>query len=51
MLGYDLTENVDVRLNIDNIGNKTYAMTTNWNGTRASLGAPRSYMVSVGFRY
>ena len=51
MLSYDVTENIDVRLNIDNIANEKYALSTNWNGTRASLGAPRSYMVSAGFRF
>lgn len=51
MLGYDLTDNIDLRLNVDNIANKKYAVTTNWNGTRASLGAPRTFLVSVGFRY
>lgn len=51
MLGYDLTENIDLRLNVDNIGNRKYAVTTNWNGTRASLGAPRTFLLSAGFRY
>lgn len=51
MLTYDLTDNIDIRLNIDNIANEKYALTTNWNGTRASLGAPRSYLVSAGFRF
>lgn len=50
-LSYDVTENIDIRLNIDNIANEKYALTTNWNGTRASLGAPRSYMISAGFRF
>lgn len=51
MLGYDLTDKIDIRLNVDNIANRKYAVTTNWNGTRASLGAPRTFLVSVGFRY
>ncbi|HMO73824.1 MAG TPA: TonB-dependent receptor [Sphingopyxis sp.] len=51
MLSYDVTENIDIRLNIDNIANEKYALTTNWNGTRASLGAPRSYLISAGFRF
>jgi catecholate siderophore receptor len=51
MLGYDLTENIDLRVNIDNIANKKYAVSTNWDGTRASLGAPRTFLVSTGFRF
>lgn len=51
MLAYDLTDAINLRLNIDNIANEKYALTTNWNGTRASLGAPRSYMLSAGFRF
>lgn len=50
-LSYDVTENIDLRLNIDNIANEKYALTTNWNGTRASLGAPRSFLISAGFRF
>lgn len=51
MLSYDLTENIDLRLNVDNIANKKYAVSTNWNGTRATLGAPRTFLVSAGFRF
>ncbi|WP_414899930.1 TonB-dependent receptor [Sphingomonas flavalba] len=51
MLAYDVTETVNIRLNIDNIANEKYALSTNWNGTRASLGAPRSFLVSLGFRF
>lgn len=51
LLAYDLTENIDVRLNIDNIANKKYAISTNWPGSRASLGAPRTWLLSAGFRF
>ena len=51
MIGYDVTESINIRLNVDNIANEKYALTTNWNGTRASLGGPRSYLVSAGFRF
>jgi catecholate siderophore receptor len=51
MLAYDLTENIDIRLNVDNIANKKYAVTTNWNGSRASLGAPRTWLLSAGFGF
>ncbi|MFC3713002.1 TonB-dependent receptor [Sphingoaurantiacus capsulatus] len=51
LLSYPVTENIDLRLNIDNVFNKKYALTTNWNGSRASLGAPRSWLLSAGFRF
>lgn len=51
MLSYDVTENIDVRFNVDNITNKRYAVSANWNGSRATLGAPRTFLVSVGLRY
>lgn len=51
LLSYDVTENIDVRLNVDNIANKKYALSTNWNGSRATLGAPRTWLVSAGFRF
>lgn len=51
LVSYEVTENIDLRLNIDNIANENYALTTNWNGTRASLGAPRSFLISAGFRF
>lgn len=51
MLAYDVTENIDLRFNVDNIGNKKYAVSTNWPGSRAALGAPRTYLLSAGFRF
>lgn len=51
LLSYAVTDNIDLRLNIDNVANENYALTTNWNGTRASLGAPRSFLLSAGFRF
>ncbi|MGE4323254.1 MAG: TonB-dependent receptor [Sphingobium sp.] len=51
LLSYGVTDAIDLRFNVDNIFNEKYALTTNWNGSRASLGAPRSYMLSAGFRF
>ncbi|PWR20466.1 TonB-dependent receptor [Zavarzinia compransoris] len=51
LIAYDVTENVNVRLNIDNIFDETYATTTNWNGSRATLGAPRSFLLTTGFSF
>jgi len=46
-----LTENINLRLNVDNITDKKYAVSSNWNGWRASLGASRSFLLSVGFQF
>lgn len=51
MASYNITENVKVRFNIDNIFNNKYAVSTNWPGTRVTLGTPRTYRVSAAFRF
>ncbi|MBX3562492.1 MAG: TonB-dependent siderophore receptor [Sphingomonas sp.] len=51
LISYELTPNIDLRLNVDNLFNEQYAISTNWPGTRASLGAPRTFLVSAGFRF
>ena len=51
MLAYEVTENITVRLNVDNIFNKQYAVSTDWNGSRATLGAPRTFLITTGFRF
>ncbi|MFD1330826.1 TonB-dependent receptor [Methylopila musalis] len=51
MLGYKATENIDVRFNVDNVFGEKYAVTTNWNGSRATLGAPRVFRVSSSFAF
>lgn len=48
---YAVSENVDLRLNIDNITNEEYAASSNWNGSRVFLGNPRTYMVSADLRF
>ena len=47
MASYELTENVDLRLNIDNLFDETYAISTNWGGSRATLGPPRTYRIGT----
>lgn len=51
LIGYEVTENIDLRLNVDNVFNKTYATATNWNGSRATLGIPRTWLLSAGLRF
>ncbi len=50
MLSYEIVENLDIRLNIDNVTNEKYAATTNWPGSRATLGPSRTFLVSVDFK-
>ncbi len=51
MASYELTQNVRLRLNIDNVTDKTYASSLNWGASRAFLGAPRTFLVSADFRF
>ncbi|CAD5107967.1 TonB-dependent receptor [Zestomonas carbonaria] len=51
MASYAVTENVDVRLNIENLTDEEYATSSNWAGTRVFLGNPRTYLVSADFRF
>lgn len=48
---YAFNENVSLRLNVDNVGDKVYATSGNWPMTRVFLGAPRSYLLSADFRF
>lgn len=50
MLAYEVTEAVEVRLNVDNVLNEKYAISTNWPGSRALLGPSRAFLVSLGFQ-
>lgn len=47
MVSYDITEKVELRFNVDNVFNETYAVSTNWAGSRATLGDPRVYRLST----
>ncbi|MCY1510264.1 Catecholate siderophore receptor Fiu [compost metagenome] len=51
MASYAVSENLDVRLNIDNLTDEEYASSANWQGTRVFLGNPRTYLVSTDFRF
>jgi catecholate siderophore receptor len=51
LLSYEVVEGVDVRFNADNIFNKDYVASSNWNSSRVFLGAPRTFMLSAGFRF
>ena len=51
MASYDLTDNVDLQFNIDNVFDEEYAISTNWPGQRATLGAPRTYRIGTSFDF
>jgi catecholate siderophore receptor len=51
MASYELTENLDLRLNVDNVFNEQYLTTANWNGSWGYLGAPRTFWLSTSFKY
>ncbi len=51
LVAYEVTENVTVRLNVDNIFDEHYTTTTNYPGTRAYLGTPRAYTISADWKF
>jgi catecholate siderophore receptor len=51
MAQYDVTSNIALRLNVDNVFDEFYARSLNWNASRADLGAPRTYWLSASFKY
>lgn len=51
MTSYKLNENIDLRLNVDNVFNNEYAQSLNWGTTRASLGSSRTFWLTTGFKY
>ena len=48
---YDITENIELSLNVDNVFDEKYLTTMNWNGSWGYLGAPRTYWLSANFKY
>ncbi len=51
IVSYDVTSAVGVRLNVRNLTDELYAVSTNWAGQRVLLGAPRSFMLSADIRF
>lgn len=51
MASYDLTQNITLRLNVDNIFDEKYARALNWNAQRADLGTSRTFWLSASFKY
>lgn len=51
MLSYELTENVLLQFNANNLFNETYPMSANWAGARAALGPPQSFILTAAFKF
>ncbi|TDR85137.1 catecholate siderophore receptor [Enterovirga rhinocerotis] len=51
MASYEVQKDVHIRLNVDNLFDEKYAMSSNWNGSRAQLGLSRTYRISTSFRF
>ncbi len=51
MASYELSKDVEVRFNVDNVTDKLYAVSTNWPGQRVQLGAPRTYRLTANFKF
>lgn len=51
IVAYDFTPKVSARLNVQNLGDELYAVSTNWPGQRVLLGPPRSYLLSVDVKF
>ena len=51
MAGYQLTKNVDLRLNVYNVADKEYVASINKSGYRYTPGQPRSASLTANFRF
>jgi len=51
LVTYDVTPKVGVRLNVQNLTDELYAVSSNWPGSRVFIGAPRSFLLSADVRF
>lgn len=51
MASYDINDKVKLRFNVDNVFDEKYAVATNWNGSRATLGTPRTFRFGTSFNF
>lgn len=51
MAAYEVNDNITLRFNVDNVFNKKYLTTANWNGNWGYLGAPRTYRFGTSFKF
>lgn len=48
---YDVLPQLTLRLNIDNLTDELYAVSSNWAAQRVTLGAPRAFLLSADYRF
>lgn len=51
MASYSVSDNLLLRLNIDNVTDELYAVSSNWAAQRVFTGAPRSYLLTADLRF
>lgn len=51
LASYEVNDNVTLRLNVDNVFDEVYAVSTNWSASRAALGAPRTFTLSAEWEF
>jgi len=51
MMSYEASDRLFLRLNVENVADELYAISTNWPAQRVFLGAPRSYLLSADFTF
>lgn len=51
LVTYEVTPRVGLRLNVQNLTDELYAVSSNWNGSRVFIGPPRSFILSADVRF
>ncbi len=51
MASYELTETVDLQLNVDNVFDEFAAVSANWPGQRALIAPPRTWRIGTSIDY
>lgn len=51
LVSWEVNDRIDLRFNVDNVLDKEYVVTTNWAGSRATPGASRSFLLSMGVQF
>ncbi len=51
LLTYQINERLTLRINVDNVTDKFYALSSNWNGSRVFTGSPRACLLSADVRF
>lgn len=51
MASYEVSDNLTLRFNVDNVTDEKYANSGNWNMSRVTLGDPRTFLLSADFSF